>query len=600
MINILRKDAGMMYPSAGKKGFLFFLLGLFMLVMSINAAPANNQFSSAVTLVGSAVGPIIGTTMGANLETGEFNPSGTGGASVWYKWTAPEAGWVSVDTVAANSTYALDTLVVIGTGSTAAGMLVYGFNDESCRVTSDFPPSVYPDGVGPSRLYFQAVKNTTYMIAVHGYAGREGTFELHLVMQNPPVSVSRLVANPSSVDVTQTSRQAGFDLEVQSVVPLIVAGRQVVIEALEPFAGGGYTASTVLLDTDRTSGTNTAGAYRISSVFVPQFVAPGTWQTRVQIIDVDGTRTVCSPKGNDSKPEDLIVTTSNVFQVVNAGTIDTSAPQLLLLDGLPATYASASGLQSAYLFVEVSDFPAGFSSGMIELGSGDFGYFPIGEIYAGDYLYDGINGPVYFVEVSLNPSLPRGELYARITLQDALGRSRDFVSDPMLGGIVDWPAGSNGAVQVLSDIPDFVNWAGTNNLIGAEEGFLATPARDGIPNMIKYASNLDPNIQVKGVERYLAPGVGLSGLPYVATREFPEGKFLSIEYMRRRGVTDLQYSPQFSGNLLVSPQQWEEEGIEVSVDPLFNGDWERVIVRDSVPVGNSSRFGRVQIRIQSP
>ncbi|HEY2261796.1 MAG TPA: fibronectin type III domain-containing protein [Streptosporangiaceae bacterium] len=65
-------------------------------------APANDNFASAQVISG-ASGSVVGTNVGATVEPGETTIQDVrGGASVWYKWTAPADGSYQFDTCSAN------------------------------------------------------------------------------------------------------------------------------------------------------------------------------------------------------------------------------------------------------------------------------------------------------------------------------------------------------------------------------------------------------------------------------------------------------------------------------------------------------------------
>lgn len=88
--------------------------------------PANDNFASAQALDG-ASGDVVGSNVGATKETGEPNHSGTaGGASVWFRWTAPAGGPVTIAT--AGSTF--DTLLAVYTGATVSGLTPVASNDD--------------------------------------------------------------------------------------------------------------------------------------------------------------------------------------------------------------------------------------------------------------------------------------------------------------------------------------------------------------------------------------------------------------------------------------------------------------------------------------
>lgn len=88
-----------------------------------------------------------------------------GGASVWFKWTAPRSGTVSVDTCGSG----FDTLLGVYTGARIEALTEVAGNDDA------------GGGCAPqSRATFAAVANATYRIAVDGKGGAQGPLELHV------------------------------------------------------------------------------------------------------------------------------------------------------------------------------------------------------------------------------------------------------------------------------------------------------------------------------------------------------------------------------------------------------------------------------------
>lgn len=141
------------------------------------------------------------------------------------------------------------------------------------------------------------------------------------------------------------------------------------------------------------------------------------------------------------------------------------------------------------------------------------------------------------------------------------------------------------------------SWAAENGLSGGDASPDAAPRSDGIPNVLKYAFNMDPTVAQSGPDRHVAPGTGLSGLPDV--RLVGSGAFakLRVEFLRRTGEHDLAYTVQFSGDL--GPLGvWESASVLPIVTPV-NDKWERVVVEDSLPQGQAPRrFGRVVVTLQ--
>ncbi|MBV9470569.1 MAG: hypothetical protein JOZ57_15120, partial [Abitibacteriaceae bacterium] len=107
--------------------------------------PANDNFVNSQQLNSTASGYLHSTNEGATKETGEPNHAGNpGGASVWYKWTAPANGRYSFDASA-------DLLVAVYTGSSVNAL------------------TLLADNRAAPGARFVAAAGTTYYIAVDGY-----------------------------------------------------------------------------------------------------------------------------------------------------------------------------------------------------------------------------------------------------------------------------------------------------------------------------------------------------------------------------------------------------------------------------------------------
>ena len=135
-------------------------------------APANDNFANAQA-ISAASGAVTGTTVGATLEPGEPVPGdGTGGASVWYQWTAPPGGGsVTFDTCV--STFA--TTVTAYDGSTLDTLQAVP------TATVGVPGGCAP-GDSIAQFDFPNIPGTTVYIAVTGQGTptgpAEGTFTL--------------------------------------------------------------------------------------------------------------------------------------------------------------------------------------------------------------------------------------------------------------------------------------------------------------------------------------------------------------------------------------------------------------------------------------
>ncbi len=146
--------------------------------------PANDSFANSIALLG-----ISGTTNGTNIratkESGEPNhAANSGGASIWYNWTAPTNGSVTIDTIGST----LDTLLAVYTGSSVGSLT---------SVSSDHGSA----GNGASRVVFTAASNTTYRIAVDGFNGAVGSVVLNWIQPAAPLFTTQ----PQSQTVYQAN-----------------------------------------------------------------------------------------------------------------------------------------------------------------------------------------------------------------------------------------------------------------------------------------------------------------------------------------------------------------------------------------------------------
>jgi hypothetical protein len=133
---------------------------------------ANDAFASATALTGT-IDTESGSTVGATKEAGEPNHAGNvGGASIWFAWTAPTTGAVTIDTLGSD----YDTLLGVYTGSAVNALTGVASNDDA-----------FGSG-GPSQVTFVATIGTTYRIAVDGWNAAAGDVTVHLVQ--PPTLAS--------------------------------------------------------------------------------------------------------------------------------------------------------------------------------------------------------------------------------------------------------------------------------------------------------------------------------------------------------------------------------------------------------------------------
>jgi hypothetical protein len=125
------------------------------LYLALTQPAANDNFEQRIRLHGIYV-EATGYNAGATHQTGEPLFGDSSGKTVWWSWTAPVTGTVSIDL--SGSDYSFP--VAIFTGSTRAGLQMVAENS---------------GGVS-----FFAVEGHTYQIAVSDFGGLTGTIELKL------------------------------------------------------------------------------------------------------------------------------------------------------------------------------------------------------------------------------------------------------------------------------------------------------------------------------------------------------------------------------------------------------------------------------------
>lgn len=137
--------------------------GLIVLNLSFGSV-LNDDLADATILTGTEA-LVTGGNVGATYEPGERNSVGlTGGNSVWWSWTAPASGPVTITTEGSDF---------------SNGMAVFTGNEISnlTRVATE-----------TDRLTFKAVAGTTYRIVVDGFLGTAGQIRLSLAPGHPPLN----------------------------------------------------------------------------------------------------------------------------------------------------------------------------------------------------------------------------------------------------------------------------------------------------------------------------------------------------------------------------------------------------------------------------
>jgi hypothetical protein len=109
---------------------------------------------------------VTGSNVNATRESGEpYIAYNRGGRSIWFTWTAPVSGRVSINTHGSS----FDTLLGVYTGKLVSSLTRIASND-------DDPAG----GTLTSAVTFNAIAGQTYRIVVDGYNGASGTVKLNI------------------------------------------------------------------------------------------------------------------------------------------------------------------------------------------------------------------------------------------------------------------------------------------------------------------------------------------------------------------------------------------------------------------------------------
>lgn len=124
--------------------------------------PVNDAFAAASTLAGDS-GKVASRTVGASKEPAEPNHAGNpGGRSVWFAWTAPADGQYRFETIGD-----LDTLLAVYIGDAVDVLTLVAESDDRL-----------PPRETRSVVSFRATAGTVYRVAVDGFGGKSGWFDL--------------------------------------------------------------------------------------------------------------------------------------------------------------------------------------------------------------------------------------------------------------------------------------------------------------------------------------------------------------------------------------------------------------------------------------
>ncbi len=157
------------------------------------AAPSNDNFANADTLIGSLPITDTGINWQATAEVGEpWHNGAPPVVSVWWKWTARATGQVTIDTCDGY----LDTRLAVYTGVSLAGLAAIASNNDACA--------------RQSRVTFRAVDGQTYRIAVDSHVPGDAIVTADIALRisapSPPANDNFAAAEPLPATAATAAR----------------------------------------------------------------------------------------------------------------------------------------------------------------------------------------------------------------------------------------------------------------------------------------------------------------------------------------------------------------------------------------------------------
>lgn len=150
--------------------------------------------------------------------------------------------------------------------------------------------------------------------------------------------------------------------------------------------------------------------------------------------------------------------------------------------------------------------------------------------------------------------------------------------------------GSSILTLVVGEASPVDSWAAAAGLTGEDTAPEATPFDDGVPNLLKFAFNMNAG----GPDRSTLSEGGSSGLPRIEIEQTDGKPVLRVEFVRRRN-SGLIYVPERAETLdsfvpMSAPQH---------VTPI-DDEWERVEVVEETKVSSGASRGFARVRVSLP
>ncbi len=423
--------------------------------------PPNDAFANAIPLAGTNFS-VTGSNVGATKEPGEPDHTGNpGGHSVWWSWTAPQDGTMTLDT----SGSSFDTMLAVYKGSSVSALTSLVSNDDYTNLTS--------------RVVFGAKGGRTYRIAVDGYNGATGSIRLNLAWAPPQPPAITLSPQPQ-VDIAGAS--VAFSVAATGSPPInyrwrkngsTISGATGTTFTLSNISTNDVATYDVVASDELTNAVTTGAALTLAPGYTFRTLAgnPGYGS-----VDAIGTAArfhdpvdIVADHANNLYVADIINNT--IRKITPAGVVTTVA-------GLAGTSGFADGTNSTARF----NFPAGLClDSATNIYVADAGNNLIRKITPAGVVTtlaghggaggsaDGTNSDAYFFA----PSCVAADAFGNIYVADSGNNTIRFVTP---SGVVTTYAGTAGvagstdgpATNALFDFPEALRFDASGNLYIAD------------------------------------------------------------------------------------------------------------------------------------
>lgn len=268
------------------------------------ARPSNDAFVNRVALVGNS-GGLIGYSVLATKESGEPDHAGNaGGGSVWWKWTAPANGQLTIDTHGS----VFDTLLGVYTGAAVNTLTMVAANDNDGSIG------------GVSSVVLQAHSGVEYAVVVDGFNGAAGDIALNWNFNASAAADLSLTATGSGGATTGDTlaihckvNNAGAQSATNTTLSVTLPVSLAYVSASLPCTASGGIVTCAL---------GTVGASTIASVTINAMaVAAGPYT-------VSGNTSAETPDPNTANNNYAFSGTVGVGGTTSGGSGDTDAPTL--------------------------------------------------------------------------------------------------------------------------------------------------------------------------------------------------------------------------------------------------------------------------------